>query len=220
MMRRDNLYHAICVNKDYYDQKSTLEKLDKILDSGALLSRRLQDDFDPKIGNFSGFDYICFYDNLLRNATCFNGDNFYDDCRSYKIFISNSLALGFKRDNISVIKPTLIAPVSYDYNRMQEMQVIARLDENRYSDLPDEVQVRGRVSLDKLVCLTLPVHLMVDSAVGADNNYLARDIFVCVIELESLLKGYGYNVPIYDLFSRNKLDSFEKVEKVYKKYKF
>lgn len=218
MMKKDNLYHAINVNKDYYDQELTIKKLDKILDSGALLSRRLQGDLDSSRGGFSGFDYICLYDNLLRNAGCFNGDNFYKGNDSYTVFMSNSLALGFSRDNISIIKPTLIAPVSFDWNKMEEMRIIARLEGARYTDMPDEVQVKDKLSLKKMVCLTLPVHLMLESTLSV-NNYLKNDIYNCVTEIENLLRTYGYDVPIYDLFSRIKLDSLEKVEKVYRKYK-
>lgn len=67
-MKRNNIYHAIEVNDDCYLHDETLNKLKNILSDRYLYSRRLQGDLDSGKGGFAGFDYISFYDNLLRYA--------------------------------------------------------------------------------------------------------------------------------------------------------
>lgn len=215
-MKKDNLYHAISVEEEYYDQDKTLVVLEHILKDQHLLSRRLQKDLDPEKGGFSGFDYISLYDNSLRGAKPYANNKFYEGYDSYHCYIANSLSLGFKRNNIAIIKPTLIRPVIFDWGSLEEMRYLGRYAEERYTDMPDEVQVKDKISLKNLTCLTLPVHLMVRGENGTifDENGISD----CLNKTKKLLEKYGYSIPIYDLYSRTKLDSEEKITKVYQKY--
>lgn len=172
---------------------------------------------DSGKGGFAGFDYISFYDNLLRYAKPYENNKFYRGYKSYSSYVANSLSLGFKRDDIEIIKPTLIAPVVFDWDSMEMMRILGKSDTCRYSDMPDEIQVKDKVSLKNLVCLTLPVHLMVQNKKGI--IYDSSDIYDCVNYIKNLLMKYDYEVPVYDLYSRTKLDSEEKINKVFKKYK-
>ncbi len=216
-MKRDNIYHAIEVNEDCYLHDETLNKLKNILSDQYLYSRRLQGDLDLGKGGFAGFDYISFYDNFLRYAKPYENNKFYRGYNSYSSYVANSLSLGFKRDDIEIIKPTLIAPVVFDWDSMEMMRILGKSDTCRYSDMPDEIQVKDKVSLKNLVCLTLPVHLMVQNKKGI--IYDSSDIYDCVNDIKNLLMKYDYEVPVYDLYSRTKLDSEEKINKVFKKYK-
>ena len=94
---------------------------------------------------------------------------------------------------------------------------ILGLEKKRYSDLPDEVQIKNKVSLKNLTCLTLPIHLMQNNEKGI--IYTENQVLDHLETVNKILNENSIDVPIYDLFSRTKLDSEEKVRKVMSKYK-
>ncbi len=216
MLKKENLYHAIEVNEDYYDTDKTLEKLEKIIQDGYLYSRRLQKDLDRTKGGFQGLDYISFCDNEKKNARPYQGRGFYKGYTAYQCYIAKSLSLGFKKEHLKIIIPTLIAPTIFDWDSLETMRILG-LEKKRYSDMPDEVQIKNKVSLKNLVCLTLPIHLMQNNKRGL--IYTENQVLDHLATINSILTEHELNVPIYDLFSRTNLDKEEKVRKVIQKYK-
>lgn len=83
--------------------------------------------------------------------------------------------------------------------------------------MPDEVQIKNKVSLKNLVCLTLPIYLIQNNKKGM--VYTENQVLDHLATINSILTEHDLNVPIYDLFSRTKLDKEEKVRKVMQKYK-
>lgn len=216
MLKKETLYHAIEVNEDYYDIDKSLEKLEKIIQDGYLYSRLLQKDLDTTKGGFHGLDYISFCDNEKKNARPYQGRSFYKGYTAYQCYIANSLSLGFTKENLNIITPTLIAPTIFDWDSLETMRILG-LEKKRYSDLPDEVQIKNKVSLKNLTCLTLPIHLMQNNEKGI--IYTENQVLDHLETVNKILNENSIDVPIYDLFSRTKLDSEEKVRKVMSKYK-
>lgn len=165
------------------------DNLEKILKSGYLLSRRkLRKKGDKNISNsafsmlFNGMDYISLCD-LAKN---------HDGNSAYNMYTRRGLSLLIDRD-IPIITPTLLPPGEYSYFDLKLF-----LGKERFSDLVDEVQVRDSISLSHLqgMCVSLSVF---KSFYNDDyiENYLRY--------LEILLSDYNYNVPIYDLDSKEKI---------------
>ena len=218
-MKETYLYHGIYLTdgKKFYDHDNSLVKLEEILRDEHLYSRRVQGIIDEEFINFSGLDYISFCDRKLRFAKPYQNTPFLKHYTVYDNYISNSLSLGFDRKGIDVIDTELVEPIAISYMPEVTIKKYGLSSDLRYSDMADEVQVKDKVSLGNLRCLTLPVHLMVNK--HANIIYDCGDICKCVEEINSLMSEYNYSVPIYDLHSKEKLNSEEQVQKVMKKYR-
>lgn len=165
--------------------------LEDIFSSGYIYSRRnlLKITNDPaktseETSLFNGLDYISLCD-LSKNH---NGKS------SYNTYIRAGLSLLIDH-SIEVITPTLLDMRFYDYETVKKLDLI----NNRYTDFKDEVQVRDQISLDYLRGMCLPLS---GFYVNHDKAYLERYLGG-VIEL---LEDYGYEVPIYNL------DTWEKIK--------
>ena len=181
--------HGIYTAGELYNSKDTLKILRKILISNALLSNRLQGIEEKKI-SFSGLDYISLCDYEKKDICL--GYNY----NAYQIFIKNSLSLMFPKDKLSVIIPQTI-DIPRDKGYTKKVIEYGLSEPVRYSDLPDEVQVRDKISLDLLIGLSLPLSKM--------QRYFyskKRTFYMVEKELEQikeLLQAYNYNVPLYDI---------------------
>ena len=219
-MRETYLYHGIyfcCDEHIYYDHEKTMRILEDVCKSGSLLSRRKQGIDNCKDINFAGLDYISFCDRKLRFAKPYEGKRILRKYTAYDSYISNSLALGFDRKKIDVIDTNLVQPMFLEYKKEEKLSEYGLSIDIRYSDMADEVQVRDEVSLGNLKCLTLPVHLMNSRYAGV--IYDCGDICRCIDDINNLMSDYGYVVPVYDLYSKELLNSEEQVQKVLKKYR-
>jgi len=218
-MKETYLYHGIYFQDSYdifYDHKNSMKVLEKIFKDGYLLSRRNLG-VEDKFINFSGLDYISFCDRKLRYAKSYQKNTLLDKYTSFENYIKNSLSLGFDRKGIDIINTSLVKPVFLESNYLRTIKEYGLSEEERYSDMPDEVQVKDRVSLGNLKCLTLPVSLMTKKS--AEIVYDCSDICRCVDELNDLMSSYNYSLPIYDVTSKEMLNSEEQVKKIIKKYR-
>ena len=96
-----------------------------------------------------------------------------------------------------------------DYIKMKELGLSKG---KRFSDMPDEVQVKDRVPLEYMSGLTYPVHMVREN----DENSIKK-IARIMDDLDILnyaLSTYGYDVPIYDVDTLAVLDSSREVEYV------
>lgn len=218
-MKETYLYHGIYLTegKKFYDHDNSLVKLEEILKDKHLYSRRMQGVTEKEFINFSGLDYISFCDRKLRFAKPYQNTPFLKHYTVYDNYISSSLSLGFDRKGIDVISTELVEPIAISCMPEVTIEKYGLSSDLRYSDMADEVQVKDKVSLGNLKCLTLPVHLMINRY--ANIIYDCGDICKCVDEINCLMSDYNYSVPIYDLHSKEKLNSEEQVQKVMKKYR-
>ena len=207
----DNIYlHAINVTNNgiYIDTYDTYILLYKILKCHALLSSRLQ----KSISNdgFNGVDYISLCDYSKRDI--FNGES--GDFNAFSTYIRYSLSIMFPKDKFDVIEPTIIeAPTlrtAKDYVKMKKLGLLK--GDHRYSDMPDEVQVRDKVSLDHMIGLTYPIHLVRHNG----ESYIKKiERIMCDLDtMNFALSENGYDVPIYDVDTLAKLDGSREVEYV------
>lgn len=207
----DNIYlHAINATNNgvYIDTYDTYIILCKILKCHALLSSRLQKAMSNE--GFNGVDYVSLCDYSKRDI--FNGD--YGDFNAFCTYIRYSLSIMFPKDKFDAIEPTIIeAPTlrtAKDYAKMKKLGLLK--GKQRYSDMPDEVQVRDKVSLEHMIGLTYPIHLVRDN--GESFSKKMERIMCDLDTMNYALSENGYNVPIYDVDTLAKLDSSSEAEYV------
>ena len=207
-----NIYlHAIYAKSDLYDPASTLRVLKQILKSQALLSKRMQNKAKSDV-YFNGIDYISLCDYNKRT------EKYKRRYNAYEGYIRYSLSLMFPQEKLSVITPEMI-DLAYDdgYYDYAGMAQLGLSDDKRYSDLPDEVQVKDAISLDLMSGITLPLSKMRLSYGNADMNikYALKEIERILI----LLDKHDRLVPIYDIDTFTRIDDEENVKCLLKEHK-
>ena len=158
--------------------------LENIFKTGYLLSRnilRMLGDTslstDESTSLYNGMDYISLCDLNIEHS-CYS---------SFSEYTMNGLSLLFDH-NIDVIIPEVINRSIYYNFTIKDLD----MNNNRYTDFIDEVQVRDSISLRYLkgYCLSLSAFLS-----HHDNEYL--DYYLeC---LNRLIKRYNYILPVYNL---------------------
>ncbi len=193
-MEKHVYMHGVGYGKSiWYDPKEQEVILGKILASGALLSMRLQG--RKSNDGFSGLDYVslCDYDKKDQYNT---GRKKYN---TYQQYIINSLSLVFPKDKIEVIEPILVKNCTLSLQGYAYMKYLGEQTHARYSDLPDEVQVKDSVSLENMTALTFPTRTFLDNYFFRRKTTKVERLKEEIEELYSLLKYFGYDVKIYDI---------------------
>ena len=204
----ENIYlHAVSNggSKDF-DLKSQLKSLKSSLELGSLLSARMKGYTEGK--NFSGLDYISLCDYSKRNIGRENRPNY----NAYNAYIINSISFGFDKSNLDVIIPTLVDISSDNKEGFNNMKFLGMQIE-RYSDLPDEVQVKDKISLDKLDLITFPVNEFLESKLYFTKSGEIKLLKKQIEEIDRVLIEYGYYVPVYDIDSKYELTE-QNIEKL------
>lgn len=207
----DNIYlHAIYAFYKRYRHEDTIKKLKYILESDAILSRRLQMNNDPY--GFNGIDYISLCDYEKRNLH----HKGMPDYTAYYSYIRESLSLMFPKDKIEVIKPKMVDFIGLSKSGLDRMLELGLSKEQRYSDLYDEVQVKDIVPLTSLNGVTMPLDKMV-------KGFIPENIATSMVQREleqikELLIKYNHEVPMYDIDSFISLDDDQNVKTLVKEY--
>lgn len=204
--------HGIYAKSEIYNSKMTLKILKEILEADALLSARLQK-MDSYPTYFNGMDYISLCDYEKRNILSSDGFN------SYEEYIRYSLALIFPKNKLKVIVPKIIN-IEYNKDYFRKMQILGMSDDERFSDLPDEVQVKDRVSLDYLIGMFLPICRFYTFFLT--ESKMTDNILQEIEKIKKLLNEYNRDVPIYDTDTCESLENIENVKLLVKecqKYK-
>lgn len=92
---------------------------------------------------FNGLDYISLCDYDKR-------DLHHEDMPLYNAFYSyvkESLSLMFPKEKIKAIKPQMVDFVGISDKGLDKMLQLGLSEEQRYSDLYDEVQVKDKIPL-------------------------------------------------------------------------
>lgn len=201
--------HAIGPNDKQYRTYLALKYLKQILKSKALLSRRLQQ--KELTHGFNGLDYISLCDFEKRFLAPKENYN------SYEGYIRESLSLIFPKDKFDVIIPTVIDISTADKKGFERMKLLGESKVARYTDLPDEVQVKDRISLEYLSGITVPIHIIDNPLYG--EKLAVKKVISEIQKIRRTLDLYGYNIPIYDIDSLYNIDEEENVKKIIKKYR-
>ena len=183
----NNLY------SDYYNAKRQKEVLERILKSGAILSRRLQGDTNG-ITNFAGLDYISLTDYEKR----FISNKEESHYNSFYAYTKAGLSLCFPHESLDVIEPTIIGICSNNRRGFEIMHELGLCEDERFSDLPDEVQVKDRISLDKMHGMLFPVDNFLVSKVFVKRSKMIEAMKKEIETIRNMLNHYGYNVDLYD----------------------
>ena len=193
-----------------YNPKVQLKVLAKILKSGALLSVRNQG--ISYSTNFSGFDYISLCDYEKRNCFIEGVPSDIGKYNSYYQYIVHNLSLSFSKDKLDVINPILIDYIGNSDRPYVKMKVYG-LKEERYSDLADEVQVKDRVPLEYLEQITFPTIAFFRDSMCFTPSSRIKALTKEIKKIEDILKEYYYNVPIYDIETKQLMNE-ENIEKL------
>lgn len=207
----DNIYlHAISAFYKRYRHEDTIRKLKYILESDAILSRRLQMNNDPY--GFNGIDYISLCDYEKRNLH----HEGMPDYTAYYSYIRKSLSLMFPKDKIEVIKPQIVDFIGLSQLGQERMLKLGLSTKKRYSDLYDEVQVKDIVPLTSLNGVTMPLDKMINGFIP--ENIAATTVRRELEQIKELLIKYNHEVPMYDIDSFISLDDDQNVKTLVKEY--
>lgn len=206
-MDRNIYLHAInSVPDEYYHPEETNKILLQILKRRAILSSKLQR--RRSTGGFNGHDYVSLCDYAKRN----NYKSFMGKYNAYHTYVRYSLSLAFPKDKLNIIKPKVLNGVYIrDSKGYNEMEKLGKSRKERCTDMPDEVQVKDKVSLDNLCATTFPLHLLK----GFSDSSLDEQASLIMFEIEEidrLLNKFGYDVPMYDIDTFEELTSASQVK--------
>jgi len=212
--------HAINTGKEY-NSLTTIKIFSEILKSNYLLSLKLQN--KETKGGFNGEDYISLCDYQKRNIINSEPPPYLleeiypDGYNSYNCYIRRSLSLAFDKNLLEVTIPQIV-PISIKTKEgYNNMKVLGEHKENRYSDMPDEVQVKDYISLDKMVYLTFPLHQLLQNYIIESQTI--KTALKHINTINNLLFKYGYDIPIYDIDTLETLEDEPSIQKVLKKHR-
>ena len=193
---------------NYFNSKEEIKILGRILSSGYLLSLRLQNKMYMPCG-FNGYDYISLCDYEKRDMHPKNRITY----NSYYSYIKYGIAIAFDKSKIEAINPTIldvIDDIHLSNSRIKELSS----GSVRYTDLPDEVQVKNKVDLNNMLYITYPTSKFFDNYIFFNNDKKIKKLTHEIGELRSLLDYYNYDyAPIYDIDSGIELND-EGIEKL------
>lgn len=208
-MRQDIYLHSLHGGITSYSSEATLELLEKILKSGAVLSTNLSG--APCNNNFSGADYISLCDYEKKHL----GKGLWKKYNGFYQYAVFDPSLMFPKDQIEVVQPIILKKMIVQYSNYVSYMRELGMEENRFSDLEDEVQVRDRIDIKKLCGMTFPTYEFLSIFKGID--YDAKKVYEETLKYKELLDKYGFVVPFYDVNTEMPMDTYDEVyEMVYR----
>ena len=195
--------HGISTQSSSFDFEKSLEKLREILRSEFLLSRRNLGLSETQAG-FNGLDYISLCDYEKR--TLENGSR--DMYNAYYAYIYNNLALAFPKNRFDVITPKYIDHALAGSKFGHYVMKKCGNSKKRYSDYPDEVQVRDKIDLDFLCGITYPALTHYSHLRKSLSREKTIELMLEEIEaLTQLIYDYDYgNIYVYEPNSLSLID--------------
>lgn len=205
----ENIYlHAIYAFNNHYSQQDTVRILKHILKSNAFLSRRLQMYRDPY--GFNGLDYISLCDYDKRNIHHEGLPNY----TAYISYIRESLSLIIPKDKITAIKPQIVDFIGICEENIETMLELGLSENERYSDLYDEVQVKDRIPLSLVTGVTMPIRKMTKPLYP--ESFAIYFVQKQIEQIKELLIKYNHELPMYDMDTFTSLEESQNVKKLVK----
>ena len=183
--------------KDYYDSKKQRSVLEAILKSDAILSRRNQGLTDESNINFSGLDYISLSDYEKR-FVCNKEKEFYN---TFYAYARRGLSLAFPQESIKAIEPTILPILSNNIRDFEYMRLYGLDKTERFTDLPDEVQVKDKLTLKDLNGVLFPCDNYMHSKLFTRKEKMIKLLLEEVKIVKEILEKYNKEVNIYDVDS-------------------
>lgn len=217
----ENIYlHGINHNNNFlFSERRDLEVLEQILASNYILSRKLQNERNnetiKKAIGYNGANYISLCDYDLRNNPPYNNDTLYKTYNSYKLFIEHLIAIIINKEKIEVIKPVIVNPILTRLSTIDEMKKNPQYKNSCFADLPDEVQVKDKVSLDYMKGITIPSAYFKSIFLSSERDFnetLKRAIEL-IKSIDELLIKYGRKNKIYSLDDFQEIKNNHDIEK-------
>ena len=205
-MRQDIYLHSLHGGIRGYSSEATLELLEKILKSGAVLSTNLSG--VPCNNNFSGADYISLCDYERKHL----GKGFGKTYNGFYQYAVYDPSLMFPKDQVDVVHPIILKKMIVQYSNYVTFMKELGMEEDRYTDLEDEVQVRDRIEIDKLCGMTFPTYEFLSIFRSVERD--AQRVYEETLKYRELLDKYGFFVPFYDVNSEMPMDTYEDVHEV------
>ena len=187
---------------DFYRPKKQKETLEKILSSGKILSRRNLGYPEESFTNFSGMDYISLSDYEKRFVSN-KGARHYN---SYYAYVRQGLSISFPQESLKVIEPTIIAISSRDSNGYRRMYELGLREDERFTDLPDEVQVRDSIDVSKSNGIIFPTKEFMYSRPLTTRRKMIELMKVELDTIRTMLDKYNYDLSIYDVDTLEELN--------------
>lgn len=200
-----------------FDIELTLIKLEEILSSGYILSKKHIKNTNKRYAGWNGMDYISLCDYSRKNNSPYNNDENYKDYTSFEIYIRDSLSFIFSKDDIKTIDTVLKPPLEYNLKSISEMIELGNHPTKRFSDYPDEVQVKNKISLKKAIGITIPIDRLIDE--DCNYTYSREQIIKFLNNTKELLHDYKMRKPIFDLLTMTEIKEDSDLEKVFTKLK-
>ena len=223
-MKLNSYYlHAFdCQNGNPFDGNHSIEVLKEILSSGELKSKRLRGINNDSYGGWNGLDYISLCDYRRINNKPYANDPYFKGYNAYETYIKQSLSFILTKNKISVVKPKLVEPIIFDWDSHYTMYELGNSTEGRYSDLPDEVQVKDRISLDRIKGMTIPIEYMITEHIPEFKTkdyiyippYNTKELIEYLNRIKNILIQYKLSANLYDLETQILLDSEDTIVKV------
>ena len=96
----------------------------------------------------------------------------------------------------------------------KELLYLINKSTRKFSDYPDELMVKNRISLNNLKFITIPVNYFMSNE-KKENRY---DMIIDLLrKTRTMLKNYDKLVPLYDLDTMINLDDNIKVKELIKR---
>lgn len=207
-----NIYlHGIANMAFAEEEKESIEAIEEILTQNYLLSRIEQGKLNNVKEGYNGIDRIslCDYDTGIEVMS-----EFYHPLTSYEMFINQSLSFIFPKKNINAIFPIIVSN-NISEEELFELQTDPQFEGEYFTDLPDEVQVKDKLSLDYMEGITIPIEYIFQQSKSLEDA--TKKIIYYLNNLDELLKKYKRKNHIYNLDDFQEIKNTNDIERALKK---
>lgn len=202
---KNKVIHSILINNTSYSNDLTMKRLEQVLSSGSILSKRnLGENISENTYNgCNGIDHISLCDLDIISSKSLDSTDFFNG--AYNYFTRKTIGFVFDKKDLNIIYPHFVNPL-FVLSLSYEQRIKLFNDIERYSTMYDEVQVKDYIDLKLVDSLVFPLEYFIK--IGMSKTMILES----VIKIESLLQKYGYNLPIYalptieELFNKDKND--------------
>ena len=191
-MMHDFYLYSVNSNGKITNIDSSLKHLEQILSSGYILTRRTL----GMIGNgFNGTEFISLSDYDKRFENIYKDDDVFRDYTAYAMYSTKAVSIMVDRKSVKAKVPKLIRPIeSSNLSFLGYILSSWDITNGFYSDLPDEVQVKGNIKEDKFKGITIPTKEIV-------LEYDIQKVIEVYKKIREYLEKYQYHMSVYDVTS-------------------
>ena len=200
--------HSVKTTGDIKDIDGSLVDLEKILATGAILTRHSQ----RLLGfGFNGTKHVSLSDYSKRFNNIYKDDPQFFDYTAYAMYSTKAVSIMIDPKKVKYIVPNLVKPL--DISLLSALRMFGAANDmfsERISDLPDEVQVHGDICEDAFCGITIPVE-------DINSKFSVVKVKEVYLKIKELLKKYEYHLGIYDVGNLREITSERDIEEIVKR---